>query len=140
MNIKIGVVWLLLGVGTAFDVAYKKIPFFLIIMGVVSGIIFSVTDGLNGWEIFYALLPGVLLVAAAFATREKIGYGDGLFVLALGLLEGGNSCFADLLTGLILVAFAGIFLLILRKGGKNKAVPFIPFLLISHMLNLAAGV
>lgn len=139
MNIRSGVVWILLGAGTIFDITYKKIPFFLIITGVLSGVIFGVRDGISGLEMLYAFLPGVLLMAAAFATGEKVGYGDGLLVLVLGLLEGGKLCFADVLTGLLLAALVGVFLLIFRKSGKNREIPFIPFLMISHILSMVVG-
>ncbi len=138
--VKLGIVWIFLGVGCVYDLLYKKIPLFLVLGGGCVAGILAIAEGIGGAELLYALLPGVCLMAAAFFSREKVGYGDGLFLLVLGLLEGGKACIRDLFWGLLLLAVVGLVLLVLRKARKDKEIPFIPFLLTAHVLSVLPGI
>lgn len=140
MNIGIWVTWLLLGTACVFDLIYKKIPLLLIISGGVVGVIETVIGGEGVRELLYALIPGVLLLITSFFSGEKVGYGDGMLLLALGLLEGARACLGDLLIGLFLVSFFGLILFIFRKKGKGITVPFVPFLLVAHALRTLVGI
>lgn len=142
MNVDIGFwsVWVLLAVACVFDLVYKKIPFLLIISGGAVGCIAIVTEGVGEMNLCYALIPGMLLLLIAFMTKEKVGYGDGLLLIVLGLLEGAGECLGDLLIGLFLVVIFAMVLLIFGKKGKNTMIPFAPFLMAAHTLRFLVGI
>ncbi len=142
MNIDIGFwgTWVLLGVACVFDLVYKKIPFLLIICGGAIGGVVIAANGFEGRSLCYALIPGMLLLLTAFLTGEKVGYGDGMLLLVLGLLEGAGECLGDLLIGLFLVVVFAMLLLIIGKKGKNTMVPFAPFLMVAHTVRFLVGI
>lgn len=62
------------------------------------------------------------------ASRQSIGYGDGLAVGILGLFLGGRDAAAILLCGLFLCACVSMAVLTFGKMKKQTAIPFVPFL------------
>ncbi|MDD2957336.1 MAG: prepilin peptidase [Lachnospiraceae bacterium] len=81
------------------------------------------------WNILCGCLPGLCLLAAGLATREAIGYGDGLVIMSCGAAIGFADVTALLLLGLFFSAIWAAILLIVRKAGKKDSFPFVPFLL-----------
>lgn len=76
---------ILLGIISIIDFSTKKIPVVvLIVMGIV-GIISSIYAQQSIMSVAVALIPGIVLMAAAFLTREQIGYGDAAVVTLMGL-------------------------------------------------------
>lgn len=136
MDVRFVATCVLLGVTGLFDLRYKKIPIFPIIIGSILGGAVMIAEGAGGGEILSALLPGMLLIIVAFVTREKIGYGDGFLLVSLGLLEGAGACWEDLMMGLFFAAMFGIILLVFGEKGKETEVPFVPFLMAAHLLRL----
>jgi leader peptidase (prepilin peptidase)/N-methyltransferase len=85
--------------------------------------------GLIRWQaLFLGMVPGAVLLAAAFATRGGIGGGDALMVLVIGMYLGPWDSFFILMVGLVLVAVYGIFWKICRHISLKRAVCFTPFL------------
>lgn len=74
-----------------------------------------------------ALLPGILLLAAGYLTEEKIGYGDGWLVLALGMWMSSGQILRMLLAGSVLSLIWGVCL-------RRKEVPFVPFLTAAYVI------
>lgn len=130
--------WILLILASIFDVLYRKIPFLLIICGALIGVMAIFSEYPVENELFYALLPGMFLLMIAFLTREKVGYGDGLLILDLGLLEGAGACLEDLLIGLFLVAIFGITVCFFGRKVRDVMVPFAPFLFVAHIIRFGA--
>ena len=61
-------------------------------------------------------------------TNGKIGEGDGIVVAAMGMLIGWYEILLLFSQACFLSAGYGLWLMVVRKSGKNRAVPFIPFL------------
>lgn len=74
-----------------------------------------------------ALIPGCFLLAAGYITEERVGYGDGWLVLALGMWLDNRTIFRVLFGGSVLVLIWGICL-------RRKEVPFVPFLTAAYMI------
>ena len=67
---------ILLGIISIIDFSTKKIPVVvLVVMGIV-GIASSFYAKQSIISVAVALIPGIVLMAAAFLTGEQIGYGD----------------------------------------------------------------
>lgn len=73
-------------------------------------------------------IPGMGLLLLGKATRQAVGYGDGLLVFLIGISLGfweSMSVFAAALAGTFLFA---IFLLAGKAGKKDSQIAFVPFL------------
>lgn len=88
------------------------------------------------------LIPGFLLLAAAFLSRGSIGCGDGLFFLLFGFASGFPAAASVLLGSLLIAAIASLFILTIGfvtghpSGGKS--IPFLPFTLPPFLLLLSS--
>lgn len=79
-------------------------------------------------DVTTALLPGAFVMFLAWITREGIGYGDGLLLMAMGPAIG----LKGIVMGLVIAFFASgvlsIVLMIFKKVGKRYSFPFVPIL------------
>ncbi len=74
-----------------------------------------------------SILPGIVLLLAGRMSKERIGYGDGWLVLALGMWISAERILKMLFWGMLLAVAAGMIL-------KKREVPFVPFLMIGFLL------
>jgi len=79
-------------------------------------------------ECFLALLPGFFLLLISFASKGKIGQGDGIVLLTCGFFLTGILVTEMLLLALVLSSVFAVFLVALRKKKKTESFPFVPFL------------
>ena len=118
--------------GSVWDMRERRIPLWL--PGIVGAAALCLTlwqmaRGETGWlALTVSLLPGAGLLLLSWGTRERIGRGDGLVVLAAGLCLGAAECVAALAAGLLLAAAGAAFLLVLKKANRQTRLPFLPFL------------
>lgn len=89
-------------------------------------------DGVLYWE---GMLPGCLLLLLACLKKEHIGIGDGVLVMAFGLVCGISMTWSVLTGGFLLAAAVGVILYIFGKK-EIKEIPFVPFFLGSYLLEL----
>lgn len=87
-------------------------------------------------ELIIRMFPGMLLLLLALLTKERIGYGDGITVLLIGLWCGGVFAAAAVCIALFLSGFYALVLLIRRTG---HTLPFLPFLLIAMEVLIGFG-
>ena len=94
------------------DALYMKIQKWMAYVFVISGLTVSMIYR-SPSEIALSAVPGLILLIISIATKEKIGLGDCVTVIGLGLWTGGLS-------------------------GK-KTIPFIPFLLCGLVVSIVSG-
>ena len=132
------IVNLYLLLGTAQDIKKKKISNCYLWIGGIIGFIFSITECVKeagkvmAWLI--AFIPGVVVLALAKITKEKIGMGDGWVVIILGNFM---TVFEICILLQIAIVLADIFSLILlcrKRVSVSYSIPFLPFLWMSHFL------
>lgn len=112
------------------DIRKKKIN--LIVTGccLTAGVLWQVFgEETAGYDVLLSLIPGLLLLAAACLTEQKIGYGDGWVITAVGVWTGFRDIFLILTNGMIACAICSGFLLALKKVRRGDSLPFVPFLL-----------
>lgn len=127
---------LLLGEGIL-DRRIKKIRLLPLLVCLIAGIALSFIQGKeDGIFSLFGMLPGVLFLGMALATKEKIGYGDGLILIVTGVLLGLRINLIMVFVGLFLAALSSVWLLIRRKAEKNTKIAFVPFLLPALVLSL----
>lgn len=96
--------------------------------------------GLNLWLGYQSVIEaaggvalGILLLAAAFFTREAIGFGDGLLICITGIYLGFWENLSLLFTGAVCcVGILGIAILAGRLKMADR-VPLVPFLLLAFI-------
>ncbi len=77
----------------------------------------------------FGLIPGLLFLFLAKASKEAVGYGDGIILLFIGISIGFWQCLGVLFTALLGIFLAAAMILILAGRKKNVRIPFLPFLL-----------
>ena len=78
------------------------------------------------------LIPGILVLLTGRATKEAIGYGDGIAILICGLFLGVRGCMGSVISGLFLTFPVSLILLIRKKADRKSRIPFLPFLLAGY--------
>ena len=122
------------------DIRKKEISVILIGLFVAASAAYSIVFQSMKWNDFlYSLIPGISLLALGIMTKESIGYGDGLLVLALGILLGLEKCLITVGMGLAASAIYALVLLTLRKVNGKSRLPFVPFLTIGLGVTFLVG-
>ena len=116
----------------AANVAERRSDKMNVFIFLITGIYLSVMAVIDHRLQKIPVLPGVFLYLMSKATRGAIGEGDALVYLMTGVTLGffGN---IELLTlSLFFSAIVSVFLLVFRKVGKKKRIPFVPFTAIAY--------
>ena len=73
-------------------------------------------------------VPGIIIYIVAFLTKEKIGKGDALSLIFIGMAAGIERVLSALFVSLSITALLSGVLLILKKVKRDTKLPFLPFL------------
>lgn len=125
------------------DCIQKKIDGRVLLLGLLAGIAVTwqnLRQGRQDWySVVLAVIPGLALFGLGKLAGEKLGEGDGVMTLVLGLLLGWEQCLAVLCAaGMFVAVFAGCGLAI-GKLKRNSRIPFAPFLFGATILVWAVG-
>ncbi len=110
------------------DVRTKKISYIWFLVNVPLAILISYISGMGLLDMLYGLLVGGALLALALISGDRIGKGDALVVLVMGIYLGISGCFFSLLLALFLSAIFGAGLVLFRKKSPKAHICFTPFL------------
>ena len=125
---------ILLGIISIIDFSTKKIPVVvLVVMGIV-GIASSFYAKQSIISVAVALIPGIVLMAAAFLTGEQIGYGDAAVVTLMGLFVTADIVCSTMVMGLTIAGTISVILIASGRAGRKKQITFTPFLLLGYGL------
>ena len=128
-----GFSWILLVVGSIFDIKYKSLPgWFLMIGGALAVGLAAFLKPVSLWEMAGGLFLGLLLLGISLVTRGALGKGDGIFLAIIGLNLGFSTVFSIFTGALLLAAMLAILLMIIKRVNKDTAFPFLPFLGVSY--------
>ena len=114
------------------DIRFRSVRKIPVLAFLFTGILYGLFSG-SFVSLIFSALPGVYFLSAALLTGEKIGYGDGFLVLALGVWMGFLPLIFVLAVGIVLSAL----FVILRSGigckkspnlKTDREIPFVPFL------------
>lgn len=86
-----------------------------------------------------ALFPGLLFLLIAVLTKERVGAGDGIVLLACGAWSDLITVCRILIPAIIGALLTGVVVKAARPAGK-VTLPFVPFLWLSYMILLVSGV
>lgn len=134
MNVTDGIVLSFLACNGVLDLWKRKVSFVLLLVYGVGAVLYGIwAQDTSLWQAGIGLLPGLLMLLLGRASREAVGYGDGLVVLVLGLYTGLWAGIEVLFLSFFFSALWAIILLIFRKGRRDTAFPFVPFLLLGYI-------
>lgn len=86
----------------------------------------------NICEIAFGIVPGVLLLICAIISDKKLGIGDAIIMIAVGIWQGFIRTVYIIFVALFAAALYGIFLIIVNK--KHRDIPFIPFICMGQLI------
>ncbi len=131
--------WLLgwLVVWTVWDLRYRKISLWQVLLVLGTGILWQWIDG----SLFTAtVLSGMLLGLAAWgfsvATGDRFGMGDAMVIWCLGLYRGFAEGLSALLWGLLIASVVSLYLMAIQKKSARQSIPFIPCLAAGYIVLL----
>ncbi|SHI25894.1 leader peptidase (prepilin peptidase) / N-methyltransferase [Butyrivibrio fibrisolvens DSM 3071] len=122
---------LILLVSGIYDIKNKAVSMKILIFAGIVSITCGICQLHYGTTIYSeicSLIPGGIVLALAYLSKEQIGYGDGLVILSLGPVFGLINVIIGLCAAFVISALFSIALLISKKAGKKSQLPFLPFL------------
>lgn len=148
MIIKLFLAGVFLLICTFTDLKNKQVSVWICILFFILGIGFNILCSMEHQEelkdiwkdTWMGLLPGIILLGFSVTTKECIGKGDGLVMVAMGILLGVEKTIALFMISLFLSAIVAAFLIGVRRVEKNYEIPFVPFLTVGMCLMLLEGV
>lgn len=111
--------------------------------GIVSCTFFAVGISKGEMDILgmvLALIPGAILLFLAFATRQSIGYGDGLMAISLAPFLGLRQMCFCIVVAFTLSSILAVLIMLLKKGDRKARIPFIPLLAIGVGVTFVAQI
>ena len=84
-------------------------------------------------DLFLSVMPGVFLLLTAGIAPGRIGAGDGVVFLVIGLMVGCRNAFVILFLALLFTAGYGGYLLVRRKADRGQTVAWMPFVLLGYL-------
>ncbi|MDE7201881.1 MAG: prepilin peptidase [Lachnospiraceae bacterium] len=89
---------------------------------------FGILDAIGGLTI------GLCAIGVSIATREQIGKGDGIVIAAIGIALGARKCLWLVFTASFMMCVAAIVVLVLKRGGRQTKLPFLPAIFAGYLL------
>ena len=113
------------------DIRTRRIPIAGFIVLCILSVMFRLVsdDGdtvLLDW--IWSILPGLFLIGIGLLSGGKVGIGDGILIMELGIAFGFIRCMYILTGALFLCCLFSIVLLLFHKGNKKTQIPFVPFI------------
>ena len=116
------------------DIRKKEIPLWAV--GILGGglLVFRIWQKTGLLPLASGLLPGVVVLLLSVWSRGKIGFGDGLALCALGLGYTLETTLGILGLALVLAAVGAMMLLITKRAGRDREMPFLPYLTMGYVM------
>ena len=135
------VIMVVLCLFSIYDIRKYAIPAVPALAGLLLSVVYSVygcVAGSRDWiDILCGLLPGAGMLMVARVT-DKAGYGDGIVLMALGILHGFRDGLFLLCSSLLLLSLCSVILLAMKKVKGNSRMPYIPFLGMVYIMKWGA--
>ncbi len=119
------------------DIRKRRVPVWMLVIGGCLAAVAALQSESDFADILRGMLPGVVLLMIALTTK-KVGYGDGIVLITLGIVLGDGRCVLLFAMGLFLICIFSLVLLVLRKVGRNTGIPFLPFLAAAWVIVIRA--
>lgn len=89
-------------------------------------------------DLAICLIPGAVMILLALLSRQSMGYGDGVIILAIGMTFGISKLFVGIAIALFTSGIMSIFLIAIRKAKRNDTFPLVPFIFAGMVVSMFA--
>ena len=122
------------------DMHYRKVPGEILAMGAVGACVYRICmEQENVWILGGGIAIGILFLFISRVTGEKLGYGDSLAILILGIYMGIWKLLLVLSGAFTFLTIGAVLVLSSRKMSRKCTLPFFPFLTAGYLLYLMTG-
>lgn len=90
----------------------------------------------NVWSVLTGVGVGVVLLLFAWITGGSVGEGDGMMIMICGIYLGFWKIISLFMTALVMAGSTALFMIVVRKKGRNYRLPFVPFMLAAYLFQL----
>lgn len=115
----------------------KEINVFLLLAAAFAGI--ALQAGVQK-ESILNVLPGVcvgiVVLLLAWLTGGSVGLGDGLMLIVTGIYLKFWGNINLLMMALAMAGGVALFMIAVKKKGRNYRLPFVPFMLVAYLFQL----
>lgn len=130
---------LLLGINTRQDLKCREICLLTTMgMGVIGMLLQTVCWNKSISWCLEAALPGLFLLSTSVLSGQKVGMGDGLSVLVLGIWSGMGAAAIAMMAGLFFICIWNLIAVRREMADKGQEYPFLPFLTVGYLFWCAA--
>lgn len=106
------------------------LPVSLLAAGALAGVLINTLTGQKSiLDMAAGTGIGLVMLLIGYASRQALGYGDGLLMAAAGAYLGCMGTIALLLCSLLIAAITSMALLAARKKNRKDRIAFAPFVL-----------
>jgi prepilin signal peptidase PulO-like enzyme (type II secretory pathway) len=140
-----GVFFLLFFFLALYDLRYKEIPVFAIVMmgmiGFITLLLPNSDLSFTFWDRLTGAAIGILLIGVPYVLTRKRGFGEGDMVLCaiIGFLFGWSGVLLTVVFASFLASAFTIPLLISKHLTRKASIPFVPFLFLGALIFLSWG-
>ncbi len=132
-------VLLYLLLGGIYDLRFKKIPLWYLLLFLIFGLLSAIfMRDISYLDAMFGFLGGVFMILIAKLSKESIGYGDGILLCGMGLFMGIHPLLYAFFYSICLMIPFSLWLLFFEKRERDEKVPLIPFLLFGTMIQIVA--
>ena len=115
------------------DIRYKSINIIAGIALAAAMTGFSFWQGSDAAKMVIGCIPGVVAAVLSGVTHGKLGLGDAIVILAVGIWCGIDKTGLIMMIALVCAALTAAVLLIIKKATRKTALPFIPFIFAGYI-------
>ncbi len=125
------------------DMRARTIPCPLLAAGFLTALVLDLCGTLSGRETAFSLLlsliPGLFYLLMGLISGGRIGQGDGLTILILGLFAGLSDTVLITAAAQLACAVCAGLMLAAKRADLNTRIPFVPFLFAAAALLYLKG-
>lgn len=134
--------WMMLcamSIFSAQDIIRKKVNGRLCAFFIFIGLLIDVVKIMNGKLLLQtfamSIIPGILVYLIAVLTKEKIGKGDAVVIVIIGILTDISFVLESLIIALWIGAIIAIVAIATKRMKGSDTMCFIPFLALGVLIN-----
>jgi leader peptidase (prepilin peptidase)/N-methyltransferase len=112
---------------------------YLIIFGTVCVVALFTKQNSSLITALSGTLIGMCALGISLISGEQLGRGDGLVLVAIGLVVGFRGCLVVVSIASIIMCLVAIAMLVFKKGNRKTRLPFIPAIFAGYTIFLISN-
>ena len=117
-----------------FDMVKRQVSLTVSFVCGAIGILLWIGSGNMDGRFLRTLVPGICLLLLAWASKGKVGYGDGIVLLSAGMYFTDEERMVLCMAAFAGAGICGLLLCAFFHKGKNYEMPFVPFLFLGYLI------